>query len=141
MRGVCIYVNTSHDPSTYEEIDSIRLQGIPVAYPQWASRVRAFSSEWSATQWGTAQTLGAPDTYGYGVDEERARETIRAIFAGPANLLDTSRNYGFGRSEERIGATIAERDAWPGLRRGFVHGFYLWGITLKVDPPITSALL
>jgi thiamine kinase-like enzyme len=28
-----------------------------------------------------------------------------------------------------------------GLRRGLLHGFYLWGITLKVDPPITSALL
>jgi hypothetical protein len=35
----------------------------------------------------------------------------------------------------------AEDEAWPGVRRGFVHGFYLWGITLKVDPPITTALL
>jgi len=58
-----------------------------------------------------------PDTYGYGVDEERAKETVRAIFAGPANFLDTSRNYGFGRSEERIGAFIRERG---GLPEGFV---------------------
>ena len=35
----------------------------------------------------------------------------------------------------------AEEAAWAGLRYGFVHGFYLWGITLKVDPPITAALL
>ena len=35
----------------------------------------------------------------------------------------------------------AEGAAWSGLRYGFVHGFYLWGITLKVDPPITAALL
>ncbi len=28
-----------------------------------------------------------------------------------------------------------------GLRRGMVHGFYLWGITALVDPPITTALL
>jgi len=34
-----------------------------------------------------------------------------------------------------------EADAWPGVRRGFVHGFFLWGVTLKVDPPIIAALL
>jgi Phosphotransferase enzyme family len=32
-------------------------------------------------------------------------------------------------------------DAWRGLRRGFLHGFYLWSITLKVEPAITSELL
>jgi hypothetical protein len=32
-------------------------------------------------------------------------------------------------------------DAWLGIRRGIVHGFYLWGITRKVDPAITSILL
>jgi D-threo-aldose 1-dehydrogenase len=58
-----------------------------------------------------------PDTYGYGVDEHRAKETIRAIFAGPVNFLDTSRNYGLGRSEERIGTVIRERG---GLPAGFV---------------------
>ena len=35
----------------------------------------------------------------------------------------------------------AEDDAWPGVRRGFVHGFFLWGITLRVDPSITTVLL
>ena len=35
----------------------------------------------------------------------------------------------------------ADDEVWRGLRRGMVHGFYLWGITLKVDPPITTALL
>ncbi len=58
-----------------------------------------------------------PGTYGYTVDEERARETVRAIFAGPVNFLDTSRNYGFGRSEQRIGDVIRERG---GLPDGFV---------------------
>jgi Phosphotransferase enzyme family len=32
-------------------------------------------------------------------------------------------------------------DAWLGFRRGIVHGFFLWAITLKVDPAITSVLL
>jgi D-threo-aldose 1-dehydrogenase len=58
-----------------------------------------------------------PDTYGYGVDAERAEATMRAIFAGPVNFIDTSRIYGMGRSEERIGAAIRERG---GLPEGFV---------------------
>ncbi|SPF80996.1 aldo/keto reductase [Pseudoprimorskyibacter insulae] len=58
-----------------------------------------------------------PDTYGYSVDEDRARATVRAVFDGPVNFLDTSNNYGFGRSEERIGAVIRERG---GLPEGFV---------------------
>ncbi|MCQ0988493.1 aldo/keto reductase [Jiella marina] len=66
---------------------------------------------------GTSALGDMPDTYGYGVDEERARATIHAIFDGPANFLDTSRNYGFGRSEERLGAAIRERG---GLPAGFV---------------------
>jgi len=65
-----------------------------------------------------ASGLGSmPDTYGYAVDEARARETLHAIFDGPVNLLDTSNAYGFGRSEERIGAAIRERG---GLPPGFV---------------------
>ncbi|ADP82142.1 phosphotransferase family protein [Pseudofrankia inefficax] len=31
--------------------------------------------------------------------------------------------------------------AWNDIRRGILHGFYLWAITLKVDPAITTALL
>ncbi|MFI5718904.1 aminoglycoside phosphotransferase family protein [Nocardia sp. NPDC051750] len=31
-------------------------------------------------------------------------------------------------------------EAWSGIRRGIIHGFYLWGITLKVDPAITTVL-
>jgi len=32
-------------------------------------------------------------------------------------------------------------DAWRGVRRGIIHGFFLWGITLEVDPSITAELL
>ena len=32
-------------------------------------------------------------------------------------------------------------DAWLGVRRGIVHGFFLWGITLMVDPAVTATLL
>ena len=52
---------------------------------------------------GTSGLGNMPDTYGYEVDEKRARETLNTIFDGPVNFLDTSNNYGFGRSEERIG--------------------------------------
>ena len=66
---------------------------------------------------GTSALGDMPTTYGYPVNEDRARQTIHAIFDGPANVIDTSRNYGSGRSEERIGAVIKERG---GLPEGFV---------------------
>ena len=66
---------------------------------------------------GLAPLGGMPDTYGYDVAADLARETVRAIFDSPVNLLDTSRNYGFGRSEERVGEVIRERG---GLPPGFV---------------------
>ena len=67
--------------------------------------------------WGTSGIGDMPDTYGYGVDEQRARATLNAIFDGPVNFIDSARNYGLGRSEERIGAAIRERG---GLPPGFV---------------------
>jgi aminoglycoside phosphotransferase (APT) family kinase protein len=46
---------------------------------------------------------------------------------------------------DRLGAAGVDApswdDAWLGIRRGVLHGFYLWGITLKVDPAVTSVLL
>lgn len=67
---------------------------------------------------GTSSLGHMPGTYGYGVDEARARDTLNAIFDGPARALDTSRNYGSGRSEDRIGAAIKERGGLP-------DGFFL----------------
>lgn len=67
--------------------------------------------------YGTAPIGNMPEVYGHGVSEDGARETLRAIFSGPSNFLDTSRNYGAGRSEERIGAVIREMG---GLPDGFV---------------------
>jgi D-threo-aldose 1-dehydrogenase len=66
---------------------------------------------------GTSGIGDMPDTYGYGVDAARATATVRAIFDGPVNFIDTSRIYGMGRSEERVGAAIRERG---GLPSGFV---------------------
>ena len=34
-----------------------------------------------------------------------------------------------------------DREVERGLRRSFVHGFYLWAITLRVDPLVIAALL
>lgn len=66
---------------------------------------------------GTSALGDMPDTYGYSVDEDRALDTIRAIFDSSVNFIDSSRNYGFGRSEERVGQVIKERG---GLPQGFV---------------------
>jgi len=35
---------------------------------------------------------------------------------------------------------IDEQTAWAGARVGMLYGFYLWAITLKVDPAITTEL-
>src|ERR1700681_3019135 len=51
---------------------------------------------------GTSGLGDMPDTYGYGVDAERAKATVRAIFDSPVDFLDTARVYRFGRSGERI---------------------------------------
>ncbi len=45
---------------------------------------------------GTSGLGDMPDTYGYGVDEARARATLQAIFDGPVHFIDTSRIYGHG---------------------------------------------
>lgn len=31
--------------------------------------------------------------------------------------------------------------AWPGIARGMLHGFFLWGITTKVQPAVIATLL
>jgi D-threo-aldose 1-dehydrogenase len=62
---------------------------------------------------GTSALGDMPATYGYAVDETRARATMNAIFDSPIAFLDTSRNYGMGRSETRIGDAIRERGGLP----------------------------
>jgi hypothetical protein len=32
-------------------------------------------------------------------------------------------------------------EAWRAIAVGLVYGFFLWGITLKVRPPVTTAML
>ncbi|EAR51347.1 putative oxidoreductase [Oceanicola granulosus HTCC2516] len=62
---------------------------------------------------GTSPLGDMPDTYGYGVDAERAQATVQAIFDQSPSFLDTARIYGHGRSEERIGQVIRERGGLP----------------------------
>ena len=58
-----------------------------------------------------------PGRPGHAAARERALATVRAIFDGPINFLDTARSYGRGLSEEIIGTVIRERG---GLPDGFV---------------------
>lgn len=66
---------------------------------------------------GCAPLGNMPETFTYEVGEEQALETIRAIFAGPINFLDTAASYGDGESERRLGLVIRELG---GLPPGFV---------------------
>jgi D-threo-aldose 1-dehydrogenase len=58
-----------------------------------------------------------PETFAYGVAEEQALTTIRAIFASPINFVDTAAAYGDGESERRIGIVLRELG---GIPPGFV---------------------
>jgi D-threo-aldose 1-dehydrogenase len=66
---------------------------------------------------GCAPLGNMPETFAYGVDEERALATVRAIFKSPINFLDTAASYGDGESERRIGIVLREMG---GLPPGFV---------------------
>lgn len=66
---------------------------------------------------GTSPLASIPRIYGYGVDEDRAVSTIRAVFDSPFNFMDTSNSYGGGDGERRIGKAIREAG---GLPPGFV---------------------
>ena len=74
---------------------------------------------------GTSALGSFPAQYGYEVSAERAVATMRRVFEGPINFIDTSNEYGNGGdSERRIGQALAEVS---GLPEGFV-------LATKVDP-------
>src|SRR5713226_7557131 len=73
---------------------------------------------------GCAALGDMPETFAYSVGEELALNTIRAIFDGPINFVDTAASYGDGESERRIGVVLRERG---GLPPGFV-------LATKADP-------
>src|SRR2546430_2366878 len=62
---------------------------------------------------GCAPLGDMPETFAYGVPEEQALTTIRAIFNGPINFLDTAASYGDGESERRIGLVLRELGGLP----------------------------
>jgi D-threo-aldose 1-dehydrogenase len=66
---------------------------------------------------GAAPLGNMPATFDYAVGEERALETLRAVFAGPIKFVDTAASYGDGESERRIGTVLREIG---GLPQGFV---------------------
>ena len=66
---------------------------------------------------GCAPLGNMPETFAYGVAEEQALATLRAVFASPINFIDTAASYGDGESERRIGMVLRELG---GLPVGFV---------------------
>src|SRR5579859_6334699 len=79
---------------------------------------------------GTAPLGNMPETFAYEVAEEQALATIRAIFEGPINFLDTAASYGDGESERRIGLVLHELG---GLPAGFV-------LATKADRDLTTGV-
>jgi D-threo-aldose 1-dehydrogenase len=66
---------------------------------------------------GCASLGNMPETFEYSVSEQRASETLRAVFESPLNFLDTAASYGDGESERRIGRLLEEIG---GLPEGYV---------------------
>ena len=62
---------------------------------------------------GCAPLGDMPETFDYSVDEERAAETLGAVFGSPINFLDTAASYGDGESERRIGEMLREMGGLP----------------------------
>jgi D-threo-aldose 1-dehydrogenase len=62
---------------------------------------------------GSAPLSSMPESFGFTVGEERAKATLRAIIAGPARFIDTSRNYGAGRAETWLGDVLREMGGPP----------------------------
>jgi D-threo-aldose 1-dehydrogenase len=63
---------------------------------------------------GTSALGSHPTQYGYEVSHETAVATIRRVFDGPFNFIDTSNEYGHGGdSERRIGEAIKEAGGLP----------------------------
>jgi len=78
---------------------------------------------------GTSPLANLPNLYGYDVGAEAAIATLRAVFAGPFNFIDTSNGYGNGNAERFLGKVIREIG---GLPEGFV-------LETKVDAaPVTK---
>ena len=79
---------------------------------------------------GCAPLGNMPETFAYEVAEEQALATIRAIFEGPINFMDTAASYGDGESERRIGLVLRELG---GLPAGFV-------LATKADRDLTTGV-
>src|SRR5918998_5498378 len=62
---------------------------------------------------GCAPLGNMPETFAYGVSEERALATIRAALDSPIPYLDTAALYGDGESERRVGLVLRERGGLP----------------------------
>jgi D-threo-aldose 1-dehydrogenase len=62
---------------------------------------------------GCAPLGNMRETFAYGVDEEPALATIRAVLDSPMAFLDTAASYGDGESERRIGLVLRERGGVP----------------------------
>ena len=62
---------------------------------------------------GCAPLGNMPETFEYGVDEERALATVRAALNSELNYLDTAAWYGDGESERRVGLVLREFGGLP----------------------------
>jgi hypothetical protein len=91
---------------------------------------RACLLDWQVTQYG-------PWAIDVGYHIASALEPdVRA-----ANERDLLRHYLDALGAAGVADVPSFAEAWDEYRMGLVHGFFLWAITMYVDPPIIAALL
>jgi len=94
---------------------------------QYASTLKGFSSQWSATSWSASQVLGAPDTFGYGdistawapANSNGSLEFVSvgfdtAVYANGATIRETSGN-GFVYQIDVIDTLGNYHKVWSGI--------------------------
>jgi D-threo-aldose 1-dehydrogenase len=62
---------------------------------------------------GCAPLGDMPDAFGYGVPEDEAIATVKAVLASPFDYIDTAALYGDGVSEQRVGLALKELGGLP----------------------------
>lgn len=80
--------------------------------------------DWQVVQWG-AWELDVAYHLGAVLDTDDRRTHERALLG---HYLDAVRTHG--------GEAPADEDAWEAYRRALVYGYFMWGITQRVERPI-----
>ncbi|MCP3904383.1 MAG: hypothetical protein GY715_12205, partial [Planctomycetes bacterium] len=161
VKGVRVHIDTDAT-SHFEEVDAIKLHGVPAPEGSWATSVIGFSSEWSGGVFSAQQVVGAPNVLTYGNNglawasssRDGTSETLTMgyhtpLYASAVTVRETWGN-GFVTQIDLLDTDDAYHTVWsgtdtstPGLpadfRVSFTETAYLAkGVRVHVDTDATA---